>query len=379
MKMSNGKTDGERLHEYFNSLTRYRWDSIGDIPFDDGIYIVFEAGERYANTDLDRVVRVGTHTADGGLKRRLKNHFVRESKDSSIFRKNIGKAILKERGDAFLGKWSRKAALSAEDAAIQRRVENQVTEYMRPNLSFVVIPVDGKAARLRLEEGIIATIHGDPAFRPGREWLGRHSPEQKICESGLWLKDGLSGEQLHNDELSGILGRRTSWLFPHIAAIPQMAADVKSGAELRRMIGVYHQSVDLAASAVCGCLRDSDIYYSGRQIGKDGRYYNEMEDGSLVYFDREPKMLDDWIGEFGERYCPVFSSRSEIPAGLQDGYSYFRMSFVDLCGLMGKNVDVYVGAIIDPYTNSFIVTQQMCARIPLLPTRWRTLTAQPTP
>ena len=35
----------------FNSLPRFRWDSINEVGFDNGVYIVFEDGEHYFNMD----------------------------------------------------------------------------------------------------------------------------------------------------------------------------------------------------------------------------------------------------------------------------------------------------------------------------------------
>lgn len=75
------------LHKIFNEMPRYTWDQISEIPFDSGIYIVFETGEKYHG--MDRVVRVGTHRSPGRLRQRLTDHFVRENHDgSSIFEKH---------------------------------------------------------------------------------------------------------------------------------------------------------------------------------------------------------------------------------------------------------------------------------------------------
>lgn len=80
------------IHKFFYSLKRYNYNTIGEIPFENGIYIFFENGEIYK--DLDRIVRVGTHRSDNRLKNRLRD-YSKPNKDGSIFRKNIGRAILK--------------------------------------------------------------------------------------------------------------------------------------------------------------------------------------------------------------------------------------------------------------------------------------------
>lgn len=78
-------------------------------PFDkheipaNGIYILFEKGELAHSTN--RIVRIGTHTGINQLRSRLNQHFIKENKDRSIFRKNIGRALLNKDKDPFLEKW----------------------------------------------------------------------------------------------------------------------------------------------------------------------------------------------------------------------------------------------------------------------------------
>ena len=79
------------------------------VPFEsravpmDGVYALFETGETAHGGP--RIVRVGTHTGDGQLPSRLLQHFVNENKDRSIFRKNIGRALLAKAGDLYLAEW----------------------------------------------------------------------------------------------------------------------------------------------------------------------------------------------------------------------------------------------------------------------------------
>ena len=93
----------EALHEWANSLPALRF------PFDEhaiplnGIYILFEQGE--VAHGAKRIVRVGTHTGANQLRSRLRQHFLVENKDRSIFRKNIGRALLHRDHDPFLETW----------------------------------------------------------------------------------------------------------------------------------------------------------------------------------------------------------------------------------------------------------------------------------
>lgn len=90
-------------HQLFNQLPLHHF------PFDarripsNGIYVLFENGELAHRTH--RIVRIGTHNGDGNLSSRLKSHFIIENKDRSIFRKNIGRAILNKAKDSFLEEW----------------------------------------------------------------------------------------------------------------------------------------------------------------------------------------------------------------------------------------------------------------------------------
>ena len=186
-----------KLHMLFNRLSIHRF------PFDtnkipsNGIYILFESGE--IAHGANRVVRVGTHTGANQLRSRVKQHFVQPNKDRSIFRKNIGRAMLNRDQDPFLVQWERdlttKAArqnfASGIDAAKQKQIEQQVSEYMQRHFFFGAFQVDDKDQRMALESKIISTISLCSACRSSDSWLGRCSPKEKIRESGLWLVNEL--------------------------------------------------------------------------------------------------------------------------------------------------------------------------------------------
>ncbi len=198
----------ERVHILFNELPRHHF------PFDEkripqnGIYVLFEKGEHAHGGD--RIVRVGTHTGQNQLRSRLKQHFVHENKDRSIFRKNIGRALLNKTNDPFLEQWNwdlttkkaKERYLPLLDEEKQQQVESMVTAYIRQNFSFVVFGVADKAARLFWEQKIISTVSWCNACRPSSTWLGLHSPIQKIRESGLWLVQGLYQKGLTWEELA---------------------------------------------------------------------------------------------------------------------------------------------------------------------------------
>ena len=196
------------LHHLFNELERFTFPfEVSKMPRN-GIYILFEAGEQAH--DVKRVVRVGTHTGDNQLRSRLQQHFIKENKDRSIFRKNIGRAILNRAGDPFLEQWNwdlttRKAKDTYShlvDRRKQEEVEKQVTAYIQEHFSFVVFEVAEKNERLILESKIISTVSLCDVCYPSAKWLGLHSPKPEISQSGLWLVNELYKEPLSEGELA---------------------------------------------------------------------------------------------------------------------------------------------------------------------------------
>ena len=201
--ISRQTSAADQLHKMFSRLPVYNWRTIDDIPIQDGIYIVFEKGEIYKGSA--RIVRVGTHTSQGRLKQRLKDHFVRENHNGSIFRKNIGKAMLNRERDPYLPIWtldtSKAPNIGKEDKVKEEEVELRVSAYMQEAFTFCVFKVDAKEERLRYEEAIIATLNQTDDFKASASWLGNSSPEWEIRQSGMWLKQGLDAEPLTDNEL----------------------------------------------------------------------------------------------------------------------------------------------------------------------------------
>jgi hypothetical protein len=192
----------KELHLLFNSIPRMDYRMIQDIPFANGIYIMFEEGESLYGTD--RIVRIGTHTGADNLRSRLNSHYLVPNRHRSIFRKNIGRTILHKEEDPYLDVWNRNqndpANLDPTNIEHQNKTETAVREYLQQRITYVCIPEIEKKTRLRLEKGMISTLHNSPEFGPGREWMGNHSPISAIRESGLWQTQGLRAVPLNQEE-----------------------------------------------------------------------------------------------------------------------------------------------------------------------------------
>jgi hypothetical protein len=195
------------VHRIARGLKRFRF------PFDEeliplnGVYLLFEQGEEAHGGD--RIVRIGTHRGQGNLRSRLREHFIKENKDRSIFRRNVGRAILNKANDQLLKQWNldltKTAARDKHGATMDRgriaEVERLVSRHIQEHCTFVVIAVDHKEHRHRLESRLISTVSLCEEHRPSSNWLGLSSPLEKIRQSGLWLVNELWKTPLSDDDL----------------------------------------------------------------------------------------------------------------------------------------------------------------------------------
>ena len=195
------------IHEIFQKLERFNF------PFEDnripknGIYILYEQSEQ--GHEQDRIVRVGTHTGENQLRSRLKQHFVKENKDRSIFRKNIGRALLNKNNDSFIKQWewdltkreNKDKYTPLLDRQKQTAVEHEVSKHIQNKISFVVFEVEDKEERLQLESRIISTVSLCNECGASKHWLGNYSTKDKIKESGLWLVNELYKKTLEPEDI----------------------------------------------------------------------------------------------------------------------------------------------------------------------------------
>jgi hypothetical protein len=195
----------EEIHKIFNNLKRYYYPfDINNIP-KNGIYIMFEKNEK--SHGMDRIVRIGTHTGKDQLRSRLHQHFINENKDRSIFRKNIGRALLNKSKDPIIIEWEidMTPAEARQKFVVDKirlsQVEKQVSEYIQKNISFVTIQVNDKNTRLDFESKIISTLSNCKECRPSKNWLGLFSTKEKIRESGLWQVNELNKKELSDADM----------------------------------------------------------------------------------------------------------------------------------------------------------------------------------
>ena len=208
--MSTGAICAE-LHDLMVTLERHPFPPSARVP-ENGVYFVFERGERAH--EKDRIVRVGSHTGRGNLATRLAEHAT-HNKDRSIFRKNIGRALLNRAHDSFLQSWNLDLTSRANrdrygasvDFEKQGRVEAEVTAHIEGQMSAAVVGFADAAEALYFERLCIGTLSACTLCKPSPAWLGNFSPEARIRESGLWQVQHLQEAGLAPDDLAALRSR----------------------------------------------------------------------------------------------------------------------------------------------------------------------------
>jgi hypothetical protein len=209
------------LHDKLSRLPRYRREDLAKIPLN-GVYVLFEKGEQ--GHGGERIVRVGTHTGQNNLPKRIHEHLYEPNKDRSIFRKHVGRCLLASVDDVFLAQWeidltsraSREENANKIDKNRLQEVESDVTCYMIEKFSFAVLRFDRKAERLQIEEKLLSTIFNCHDCGPSIEWLGKSHPTwASIRDTGLWNVQGLKGPVLTLEEAQQIINAgTTAYLAP---------------------------------------------------------------------------------------------------------------------------------------------------------------------
>lgn len=216
------------LHNALEELpmSQYPFD-INILPVN-GIYFFYQESEFWGHGgNVPKIVRIGTHR-DGNFRSRIKEHFLfDESKmnfdatkptphERSIFRKNIGRALLNKAKDDYLKIWemdfttkkNREEYGHLRDIQKEKKIESEVTAILRENFSFRFIMVDGQIKRMGaagLESSLIGTVSHCKLCKPSSNWLGNYSPRKQIKESGLWLVQHLAADEINESAKNTIL------------------------------------------------------------------------------------------------------------------------------------------------------------------------------
>lgn len=185
-----------------------------------GIYFFYEEGQNsdHGNGLRPRIVRIGTHK-NNNFRSRISEHFLtNESKlnfnqhqpkpsNRSIFRKNIGRAILNRNKSNYLNIWeidftikaNKMARGSDREIKLERKLEMQITKLLREKFTFKYISLEVDSERIgsgAMEWKLISAVSSCDICMPTSDWLGKYSPKREISSGKLWLSQGLQSPSL---------------------------------------------------------------------------------------------------------------------------------------------------------------------------------------
>ncbi|MBO7344531.1 MAG: hypothetical protein J6U92_01135, partial [Clostridia bacterium] len=178
------------IHKYFSDKTPYTVKNNSFLPENPpkkpGLYVVYEESEE----NYRRIVRVGIATKS--LYSRLKQHFINLDRNSSIFRKHIGRALINSNNsfkDINIKNWNNKKIKSASNFLT---LEQEVSNYMQKHLRFTFIEINNKQELestekkliefLSIRNSLFAQATGKQPF--SNDWLGQYCTNKKVNKSG---------------------------------------------------------------------------------------------------------------------------------------------------------------------------------------------------
>ena len=126
------------LHAIVRPMPRWKFTQAENGRIANGVYFVFEVGEQ--GHDGERIVRIGSHTGEGNLQARLREHAT-ANKDRSIFRKNLGRAILAQRSDPLLAQWEIDLTSRVQRLTSGRRWIKLASEAWNPRSATISRPI----------------------------------------------------------------------------------------------------------------------------------------------------------------------------------------------------------------------------------------------
>lgn len=256
------------LHTLLASLALY--DRPEDVPFDNGLYFFYEAGEQSAHAPDGRIVRIGNHPrAQDRLIGRLKDHYRTRpnAKNGSVFRRYIGGALIRRdnpNSSCIMpapgkGHWEQQ---NADECRTCTPYEARVTEHIKQGMRFRCLRIDDLKERNAFEALLIATVAACPTCTPSPDWLGKHCYSTAVRATGLWNSEFVYGTTVTEEELDRLhtLARArtvdaTDDLADTLLIIPCSAS--KRGARLPR---------PLTPRTV-----EDDLDHHARQVLEEGR------------------------------------------------------------------------------------------------------------
>lgn len=132
--------------------------------------------------------------------------------DRSIFRMNVGRALLNKNNDSYLKIWNidflprnnRVKFRNQRNIEKEKLMEKEITEILKSRFCFRPIIVENEDERIGskgIESKLIGTVSKCSECKPSENWLGCYSPIEQIKTSGLWLVQHLNANEITDCEM----------------------------------------------------------------------------------------------------------------------------------------------------------------------------------
>jgi hypothetical protein len=210
------------LHEEIARLPLIKFPFNPEELPDCGIYFFYEKGEYWGHGGRQpRIVRIGS-CKDGNFQSRISDHYLFDQrrmdfdsqkpapKDRSIFRKNLGRALLAKQKSDYSGIWERDFTKRDErrrfghlrNIRLEQNLERQITRKIRETMTFRFIAIKNQMGSKGLESRFIGTVAQCGECKASSLWLGQFSPKDQIRQSGMWLIQHLNSDPATSNDIS---------------------------------------------------------------------------------------------------------------------------------------------------------------------------------
>lgn len=162
-----------------------------------GLYVFFETGQKMTikSKEYNRIVRIGINEKPNNFRSRIRGHY-RGNIEGSVFRENIGWALLESRGRKPIQTYRTKKNYKKQNSG--GALEREISDYFSKAFTYKGFNIDYDKLRT-YEDIMIAAFSIYYQWKVFRNelntgnWLGKYSYSQqdKIKRSRLWNSKGV--------------------------------------------------------------------------------------------------------------------------------------------------------------------------------------------
>jgi hypothetical protein len=127
----------------------------------------------------------------------------------------LGGAILSRDSNPYLSVWNldfttrktRDLHGAKRDLELEAKVEREVSDVIQRTFSFRYVEIADEKIRMGSTaptRKLIATVASCESCQPTHDWLGLHSPVERVRQFGLWQVQHVDGQVAEPEEIAGL-------------------------------------------------------------------------------------------------------------------------------------------------------------------------------